>query len=205
MIIILGLTIFSNILGSVLPIAKPDIALASSIGPVYLGLPTSKAPCLEDKTEGIACSQYRLGAFALTSTYGMGRLYENILKVLNGNHIAGLPSPKILKNLLENNRGISRDKIIGSEIDFAGGFMLELESLGFPSLSKKAFGQSALSGAICMFADPEKDLSAAIHLNGTGRGPSDFRYLSETLIYAVLDDYENLNQPIKLNEMRIAV
>lgn len=173
-----------------------------NIGAFYCLLPVSKAPSLLI-SDSFICNKNTSLSTALVTMSGIGRLYRNILSVLNGESVKGLPSTLTLQDLVSKNRGLKADKVLKHPTDFVAGFMTKLNLFGFRGLSDRAFGSSALAGSIFMFADPELDLSAAVYLNGMGQSTEDVGYLIGTLTKSILDDYENLDDSVEFDQFMV--
>ncbi len=176
-----------------------------NIGPTYFGLPQNMIPGLGDRAEERALSEERMGSFGFGTMRAFGRIYMGLLKILKGKNITGFPSHSALKDLLSNNRGLVQDAIIDAKADFAGGFMVDLSSFGFAGLSAKAFGHLAMSGNIFMFADPERDITACVHLNGVGRGSQEIRKLVGAVTAYILEDCDSLELPILVENLELNI
>ncbi|CAN5594352.1 hypothetical protein BH20ACT2_BH20ACT2_03070 [soil metagenome] len=93
--------------------------------------------------------------------------------------------------MLGANRGRSWDPVLQRDCDFAGGFMIGLADHGFGTqLSDRAFEHVGLTGSSFVFADPERDLVAAVLVNGLNTSTDDAELLRRRFIRAILADVE---------------
>lgn len=176
------------------------------IGPQYQELPLKQRPALTSRAWWPTACFSRFGFGGYASMHAVGTMLQSLLKVLKGNQVAGLPSTETFKKLMDCHRGAQKETTSDFQMDFAGGFMVELDLVGFTDrLSKSSFGHSALAGTISMFVDPEKDLCASIYMNGFGSGPEDIKNIVGVVTNAIVDDYENLDTPVVADSISLSV
>lgn len=148
----------------------PELAMAarSRIRVPVIGLPVDPLPMLtEFLPSRIREARLAMGAYATMG--GVARLLEAVGKVMAGSAQPGLPSPALLRNLLDDGRPLRHDPVLNRPTKWAAGLMTDIDLQGI----SKAVGPGTVghtAGLANSFAlhDPNRRASLAVYLNGVG-------------------------------------
>jgi CubicO group peptidase (beta-lactamase class C family) len=123
-------------------------------------------PMLFERTERVLCEANPAHG-GYTTARDLAQFYGSLLRVLDGESVAGLPSTEVLTTFCRNARPRSYDLILLRECDYGLGFMTSLAEHHFgKECSPESFGHSGNVGSSFAFADPEADLAVAVVFNG---------------------------------------
>lgn len=116
------------------------------------------------------------------SPRGMADLLHAVGAVLDGHDVDGLPPPHLLEKLLACRGPAVLDPQIGRRLSFAGGFMSNHGADCFPGAGDATIGHLAgltLAGAL---HDPDRQLTAAVYLDGVIERPEQLGELQRRAI-----------------------
>lgn len=136
----------------------PEEALTTSvwerIGLYYGHLPERPMPMASELWAGLDVVSPATGV--LGTMHGLGTLVHAVSQVVRGRlQTPALPSAAYLLSAMRSSRGSVMDPVLGSLLDFAGGFMLNRGSGPFGGLvSNSAFGHLGWLGTAFVVHDP---------------------------------------------------
>lgn len=111
------------------------------------------------------------GGYATASA--LGQFYERTLDVLDGNTVAGLPSPETLDAMTSPQGEPREDPVLGRTVTFGYGFMTNLADHAYGRMpGDGSYGHSGLAGSSFAFCDPEHGLVVAVIQNGIASAES---------------------------------
>lgn len=156
------------------------------LGVYVTGLPDRQLPLLHDRSPHQAClDRTALGGYA--TARALAQFYWSVGQVLDGERVAGLPSPATLTTMMQQASHVPPRKTHGPSGRFAGGFMYGLDKHGLSrSLSPTSFGHTGILGATFGFFDPDARISAAVTLNSLPAHPRDVEPARAGLIDAIV-------------------
>ena len=172
-------------------IVDPELAASSArrIRSPLIGLPLEPLPMLSELLpDHIAEIRLALGAYATMSA--TARLYAAIGDVAAGHTRPGLPSPALLRNLLDDDRPLRYDPVLERPTKWCAGLMTELGEQGLShAAGPHSFGHTAgLANSIALH-DPSRGASLALYLNGVGVEDDDHiiprRRIIDTILHAI--------------------
>lgn len=137
------------------------------------GLPVHKLPMLSELLPG-HIGEVRLAMGALATMRGAAEFYAAVGQVMTGEPQPGMPSPRLLQDLLDDDRPITHDPVLDRPAKWAGGLMVDVGQQGISQLAGE--GSVGHTGAMAngvAFYDPTRSASVAIYLNGVGSSLED--------------------------------
>ena len=148
----------------------PELAMAarSRIRVPVIGLPVDPLPMLtEFLPSRIREARLAMGAYATMG--GVARLLEAVGKVMAGSAQPGLPSPALLRNLLDDGRPLRHDPVLNRPTKWAAGLMTDIDLQGISkAVGPGTVGHTAgLANSFALHA-PNRRASLAVYLNGVG-------------------------------------
>lgn len=172
--------------GKVLIDAESAMAHHSRIRVPVFGLPVDPLPMLTELLPTqIAEVRLAIGAFA--TMQDIARLYAAVGEVIAGNAQPGLPSPALLKNLLNDDRPFRHDPVLRRPAKWAAGLMTDIHLQGFcKSAGPGSVGHTAGLANSVAFHDPTRRTSISLYLNGVGVENDDYTIPRQKLIDAIL-------------------
>ncbi|WP_420618881.1 serine hydrolase [Candidatus Poriferisocius sp.] len=137
------------------------------------GLPIDKLPMLSELLPS-HIGEVRLAMGALATMRGAAEFYAAVGNVMAGKPQPGMPSPRLLQDLLNDDRPITHDPVLGRPAKWSGGLMVELGQQGISQIAGKgSVGHTgAMANSVAIY-DPTKSASVAIYLNGVGSSLED--------------------------------
>lgn len=137
------------------------------------GLPVHNLPMLSELLPG-HIGEVRLAMGALATMRGAAGFYAAVGQVMADQLQPGMPSPRFLQKLLDDDRPVSLDPVLDRPAKWAGGLMVELGQQGFSRLAGDgSVGHTgAMANGVAIY-DPTRSASVAIYLNGVGASLED--------------------------------
>lgn len=159
----------------------------SHIGFYTYGLPGQPVPLYHDAIESVACRHRDLfGLYA--SAEGLARWYWSLGSAILGRDMPAMPSRSELDRWLSCRRGDQFDYVLQRECDFACGLMVNLHGHAFgDDVGSSSVGHSGVMGSPFGFFDPDRNLAAAVIVNGLQPGQTDLDYLRPLLVKGVVE------------------
>lgn len=132
------------------------------------GLPVSPLPMLGGLLPS-RISEIRLAFDALATMRGVAGFFAAVGRVLGGERQPGLPSPRLLKELLDDDRPLTHDPTLERPAKWAGGLIVDLDQQGISQLAGPgSVGHvGGLANSVAVY-DPTRLASVAVYLNGVG-------------------------------------
>lgn len=175
--------------GCVLVDAESAMAAHSRIQVPVIGLPVDPLPMLTELLP-TQISEIRLAIGAMATMQDIARLYAAVGEVMAGNAQPGLPSPALLTNLLDDDRPLRHDPVLGRPAKWAAGLMTDLNLQGLcTAAGPGSVGHTAgLANSVALH-DPSRRTSLALYLNGVGAENDDHviprRQIIDTILNAI--------------------
>jgi CubicO group peptidase (beta-lactamase class C family) len=121
----------------------------------------------------------------------VANFYRATLEVLNGREVAGLPSPSLVREMVQPVAPAAVDPMLLSKISYGVGFMTDLGEALCPVIGPRAYGHIGVLGGSFAFADPDLDLVVVYTSNGFPYSPEERPYIlaaRNALIEAIYAD-----------------
>ena len=163
------------------------IAARSRIRVPVIGLPVDPLPMLtEFLPSRIREARLAMGAYATMG--GVARLFEAVGEVMAGYAQPGLPSPALLRSLLDDGRPLRHDPILLRPTKWAAGLMTDVDLQGISkAVGPGTVGHTAGLANSFAFHDPSRKASLAVYLNGVGVENDDHILPRQQLLDEVLN------------------
>jgi CubicO group peptidase (beta-lactamase class C family) len=100
------------------------------------------------------------------SACAIARFYRAALDVIGGREVVGLPSPVLLREMVQPSGPPAADPLLTSVLSFGMGFMTDLRTAFGSAIGPRAFGHFGVLGGSFAFADPDRDLVVVYVANG---------------------------------------
>ena len=163
--------------------------LADSIGCYFDMAGDPPLPLLHDRLPRFVASDFTYAIGGYTTMADLASFYDRVLATTAGATTTGLPTPSFLTAMLAGERTPRSDPVLRRECRFSGGFMMDLSSHFFGRHpGRDAFGHAGFLGNSFAFADPERELVAAVLLNGIRMDDGAAEIRRPWLVNCVYDD-----------------
>lgn len=141
-------------------------ALLPRVRVPFGGLPDEAIPLLSERIPNqVVDLRPAFGGLATMSA--LGALYTELGRAYRGETRPGLPSGTTLRAMLARRRGWMHDPILDRDVDFGGGFMVDIGRGRFDDgAARHAFGHTAGMSNTVAFHDPDVGLSMSLYING---------------------------------------
>ena len=170
-------------------LVDPALAIAgrSRIRVPVIGLPVDPLPMLTELLPSrVRETRLAMGAYATMG--GVARLFEAVGEVIAGNAQPGLPSPGLLRDLLDDGRPLRHDPVLLRPAKWAAGLMTDVDLQGFSkAVGPGTVGHTAGLANSFAFHDPSRKTSLAVYLNGVGVEDDDHILPRQQLLDRILD------------------
>jgi CubicO group peptidase (beta-lactamase class C family) len=149
-------------------------------------------PLLFERSPRVCCTT-NAAYGGMSTARDLAHLYSVLLRQLQEQHIASLPSPEILEAFCSPARPAVYDQVLDRSCTFGLGFMTGLTDHAFGAdCGPRSFGHSGYAGASFAFADPAHDVAVGVIFNGVVGHESAF-LRRRALMRALYADLESAN------------
>jgi CubicO group peptidase (beta-lactamase class C family) len=156
-------------------------------------------PMLFERTARV-CQETNPAHGGYSNARDLTHFYTQVLSVLAGNEVAGLPQPDTVAQFCHEARVPVYDQVLDRVCPYGLGVMTSLDQHAFgTAVGPNAFGHSGNSGASFAFADPDRGLAVTAVFNGlVGYDAAFLR--RQALITALAHDLDDLKIPDEADE-----
>jgi CubicO group peptidase (beta-lactamase class C family) len=163
--------------------------LADRIGCYFDMAGDPPLPLLHDRLPRYVDSDFTYAIGGYTTMADLASFYDGVRATLAGALTPGLPTPSLLRTMLAGEGTARYDEVLRRDCRFSGGFMVDLSTHFFGrQTGPDAFGHAGFLGNSFAFADPQRELVAAVLLNGIRMGDDAAEIRRPWLVNSIYDD-----------------